>query len=157
MNSASALELKSSAFKDGEFIPVRYTCKGEDVSPPLEWSGAPAETKSFALIMDDPDAPFGTWDHWVMYDISKDAVSLTESIPQKDVLPDGSKQGVNGFRRIGYGGPCPPPGSPHRYIFALYALDAALDLKPGLNKKSVLKAMEGHVLGSSKLTGLFRR
>jgi len=157
MDSSFAIEIKSSAFRDGEYIPVRYTGLGEDVSPPLSWSGAPEGTQSYCLIVDDPDAPMGTWDHWILYDIPKSKSSLEEGIPKEATLQDGSKQGVNDFRDIGYDGPAPPPGKPHRYIFTLYALDAELGLEPGLNKESVLKSIKGHTIGKGKLTGLFKR
>ena len=137
-----ALELKSQAFKNGEFIPAKYTCEGADVSPPLEWSGSPQGAKSFVLISDDPDAPMGTWVHWVLYDIPAEKAGLPEGVKKDKVLSDGSKQGVTDFGRAGYGGPCPPPGTPHRYFFKLYALDAKLDAKPGLSKKELLKAIK---------------
>ena len=152
-----AMEIKSSAFKNNEEIPAKYTCKGQDVSPELTWSGAPQGTKSFALISDDPDAPVGTWVHWVIYDIPPDTMQLPEAVPKKEILEDGSKQGMTDFRDIGYGGPCPPPGTPHRYFFKLYALDEMLNLKPGLTKQALLKEIEGHVLEEAELVGLFKR
>ena len=152
-----ALEIKSSAFKNGESIPVKYTGKGEDISPPLVWSDVPEETKTFALISDDPDAPMGTWVHWVLYDIPRDKRSLPEGVKKDRVLGDGSKQGTTDFGRVGYGGPYPPPGSLHRYFFKLYALDAKLDLKPGLTKKALLNAIEGHIVGQAELMGKFKR
>jgi Raf kinase inhibitor-like YbhB/YbcL family protein len=155
--SALCLELKSDVFKDGGTIPVRYTGAGEDISPALSWSDAPAGTQSFALIMDDPDAPMGTWVHWVVYDIPKDADGLGENIPGKPVLAGGARQGKNSFHRVEYGGPSPPPGPAHRYIFTLYALDIVLDLAPGAGKAEVLRAMEGHILDKATLTGVFGR
>ena len=152
-----AFALKSSAFKDGEMISSHYTCKGEDLSPPLEWDGAPKEAKSFAIICDDPDAPFVTWVHWVIYNIPGDISELPEGIPAEETLPNGAMQGKNDFRKIGYGGPCPPPGEPHRYFFKLYALDTVLEVKPGLKKKELLKAMEGHILGKTTIIGKFKR
>jgi len=152
-----ALELKSPAFKNGDYIPPAYTCKGRDVSPPLEWAGIPEGTKSLALISDDPDAPMGEWVHWVMYDIPADKKGLPEGVKKSDTLADGSKQGMTDFGRVGYGGPCPPPGKPHRYVFALYALDTNVDLEPGMDKDSVLEAIKGHVLEEARLTGLFKR
>ncbi len=155
--SGSCLELRSDAFEDGGDIPVRYTCLGEDVSPGLNWSDVPAGTQSFVLIVDDPDAPFGTWVHWVAYDIPKDAAGLKEDVPKKFMLDNGTRQGFNSFRRIGYGGPCPPPGRPHRYVFRLYALDTVLRLGPGAGKGALTRAMRGHVLNEARLTGRFGR
>lgn len=152
-----SMKLESDAFSEGGYIPAKYTCKGEDVSPPLKWSGTPKGCVSFALIVEDPDAPMGTWDHWVAYDIPGDKNSLDEGVPTEKSLPDGYRQGINDFRKIGYGGPCPPPGKPHRYVFTLYALDAKLGLDAGLNKGAVLKAIKGHILGKAVLTGLFKR
>lgn len=152
-----ALEIKSSAFENEDFIPPKYTCKGEDVSPPLNWSGAPEGTKAFALICDDPDAPFMTWVHWVIYDIPAEESGLNEAVSEEKILPNGAIQGINDFRKIGYGGPCPPSGGPHRYYFKLYALDAKLDLKPGASKKALLEAMEGHILQEAQLMGKFKR
>ena len=152
-----ALELKSRAFKDSEFIPPQYTCKGMDISPPLEWSKAPAGTKSFALICDDPDAPAGTWVHWVLYDIPADKTSLSEGVVASRELADGSKQGTNDFGKIGYGGPCPPPGRPHRYFFKIYALDANPGLAPGLTKDELLKAVEDYIIEAAGIMGKFKR
>ena len=149
--------LTSAAFADGEPIPAKYTCDGNDVSPPLQWTNAPANTKSFALIADDPDAPVGTWVHWVLYDLPADSSALPENVAKTQNLTGNAKQGVNDFRRLGYGGPCPPPGKPHRYFFKLYALDTMLDLKPGVTKKDLLKAMEGHVLAEGQLMGTYQR
>ena len=129
------MELKSSAFEAGGMIPKKYTCDGPDASPPLNWSDVPAKAKSLALIVDDPDAPMGTWVHWVAWNIPPDARSLDEGVPKKDSLPNGMKQGTTDFRSIGYGGPCPPSGT-HRYFFKLYALDTALNLPPSTTKKA---------------------
>jgi hypothetical protein len=150
------MEIKSSAFGSGEMIPVKYTCDGADFSPPLEWTAGPAGTRSFALICDDPDAPMGTWVHWVVCDIPATALMLAEGITREKELPGGGTQGVNDFRRIGYGGPCPPGGT-HRYYFKLYALDAVLGLKPGITKDQLLKAMKGHILAEAQLMGTYRR
>lgn len=152
-----AFELTSSAFKEGERIPDRHTCEGDDLSPPLHWSVPPAATKSFALIADDPDAPGGTWVHWVIYNLSLDLRGLPEGIPAKDHWLDGALQGLTDFKRVGYGGPCPPPGKPHRYYFKLYALDAALTLKPRATKSQLLEACKGHVLAEAQLMGRFGR
>jgi len=152
-----AFELTSSAFKEGERIPNRHTCEGDDLSPPLHWSVPPAATKSFALIADDPDAPGGTWVHWVIYNLSLDLRGLPEGIPAKDHWLDDALQGLTDFKRVGYGGPCPPPGKPHRYYFKLYALDAVLTLKPRATKSQVLEACKGHVLAEAQLMGRFGR
>ena len=152
-----AFELTSSAFKDGERIPDRHTCEGEDLSPPLHWGVPPAATKSFVMIADDPDAPAGTWVHWVIYNLSLDLRGLPEGIPAKDHWLNGALQGMNDFRRVGYGGPCPPPGKPHRYFFKLYALDAVLNLKPRATKSQVLEACRKHVLAEAQLMGRFGR
>jgi len=150
------MELKSAAFQPGEMIPSKYTCDGPDVSPPLSWADSPAGTKSFALISDDPDAPGGTWVHWVIWNIPATTRSLEENLPKKDSLPNGAKQGTTDFRRIGYGGPCPPSGT-HRYFFKLYALDTTLNLPPRTTKRDLEKAMQGHVLGQAELMGKYRR
>jgi hypothetical protein len=152
-----AFELTSSAFKSGDPIPRRYTCEGEDLSPPLHWSVPPAATKSLVIIADDPDAPVGTWVHWVIYDLPLDLRGLTEAVPPKDRLPNGALQGLNDFKRVGYGGPCPPPGKPHRYYFTLYALGVTLNLKPRASKAQVLDASKGHVLAEAQLMGRFGR
>lgn len=148
--------LRSSAFNDGDMIPRKYTCDGSNISPPLTWSGVPAGAKSIALICDDPDAPRGTFVHWVVFNIPPSSSGLREGLPNEKTLQDGSKQGLNDFRRIGYGGPCPPSGT-HRYYFKLYALDVELDLDPGATKKELLNAMEGHVLAEATLMGKYRR
>ena len=155
-DQAMAFELTSSVFTQGEPIPVKYTCDGEDISPPLEWGDPPQGTRSFALINDDPDAPVGTWDHWILYNLPSEARSLPEAIPSDAELSDGSQHGQNSWRRPGYGGPCPPSGT-HRYFFKLYALDTTLDLASGVNKEQLLQAMEGHVLGQAELMGIYSR
>jgi Raf kinase inhibitor-like YbhB/YbcL family protein len=153
-----AFILTSAAFKDGATIQGKYTCDGVDVSPPLAWSGAPAGTRSVALIADDPDAPGGTWVHWVLYNLPAEVSELPENIAKVESLDlGGARQGRNDFRRPGYGGPCPPPGPAHRYFFKLYALDTRLELKAGAQKKDVEAAMEGHVLGSAQLMGTYAR
>jgi len=149
--------LTSSAFKDGETIPVKYTCSGKDVSPPLRWSPPPRGTQSLALIADDPDAPGGTWVHWVFFNIPSGERSLQEGVPRKEAFPQGGLQGFNDFRRVGYGGPCPPPGTPHRYYFKLYALDTTLNLKPRATKAQVVDASKGHILAEARLMGRFGR
>lgn len=152
-----SIQITSTAFADGQPIPARYTCDSGDVSPALTWINAPAGTKSFALIADDPDAPVGTWVHWVVYDLSAGTNSLPENVAKSQYIAGNAKQGLNDFHRLGYGGPCPPPGKAHRYFFKLYALDAMLDLKPGVMKNDLLKAMEGHVLAEGQLMGTYQR
>ncbi len=150
------MELKSSAFEAGDLIPAKYTCDGSDVSPPLSWSDAPSGTRSFALISDDPDAPRGTWVHWVTWNVPATALSLDEGLPKQDSLPNGMKQGTTDFRRVGYGGPCPPSGT-HRYFFKLYALDTILNLPSSTTKPALEKAMQGHILKQAELMGVYRR
>jgi len=144
------------SFEPGEMIPPVYTCDGKDLSPPLLWKDAPAGTKSLALISDDPDAPVGTWVHWVVWNIPATVNSLEENQPKKESLPGGIRQGTTDFRRIGYGGPCPPSGT-HRYYFRLFALDTLLDLPGTTTKAQLEKAMKGHVLGQAELMGKYRR
>ncbi len=150
------IKITSPAFKNGEMIPKKYTCDGDEVSPPLEWTGIPAGTKSIALTSDDPDAPAGTWVHWVIFNIPADVKGLTENVPHAPTLDNGARQGVDDSGNNGYGGPCPPSGA-HRYYFKVYALDSMLDLKPGIRKKELLKAMEGHILAQGKLMGTYKR
>ncbi len=152
-----AFTLKTTAFQHGAEIPKKYTCSGEDVSPALSWNGTPEGTKSFALIADDPDAPVGTWVHWVAYDIPNGGRQLPEALPKTESISGGGRQGQNDFKKTGYGGPCPPPGKPHRYFFKLYALDTELNLKSGATKKSVEQAMKGHILAQTELMGKFAR
>jgi len=153
---AMALEMESASFANGKFIPAKYTGEGEDISPPLKWSGVPEETKSFALICDDPDAPMGTWVHWVVYDIPPEVRELQENVPDSETLDNGAVQGETDFRKIGYGGPCPPSGT-HRYFFKIYAVDKLLKIGPGATKKKVLDAIKGHVLDSGQLMGRYKR
>jgi Raf kinase inhibitor-like YbhB/YbcL family protein len=152
-----AFQLTSTVFKEGDLIPKRHTCEGPDVSPALRWTQPPQGTRSFVLIADDPDAPVGTWVHWVLYNLPPDLRELPEGVPTTDTLPNGSMQGLNDFRRPGYGGPCPPPGKPHRYYFKLYALDTVLSLKPRATKGQVLEASKGHVVAEAQLMGKFAR
>jgi Raf kinase inhibitor-like YbhB/YbcL family protein len=155
--AAMSPKLSSTAFEAGAAIPRKFTCDGPDVSPALAWSELPAGTQSLALIMDDPDAPVGTWVHWVLYDLPASTRGLPENRPKQEELSSGARQGRNDFRRIGYGGPCPPPGPAHRYFFKLYALDAKLNLKPGATKPEVEKAMQGHILAQGELMGRYKR
>ncbi|MGE5220464.1 MAG: YbhB/YbcL family Raf kinase inhibitor-like protein [Chloroflexota bacterium] len=155
--AATQFVLESPAIRAGAAIPGRYTCDAEDFSPPLRWENAPKQTKAFALIVDDPDAPGGTWVHWVIYDLPATANELAENISKSATLATGAKQGRNDFGRVGYGGPCPPPGRAHRYHFKLYALDAPTGLKPSASKAQLLEAIKGHVLGQAELIGRYQR
>ena len=152
-----ALQLTTAAFPAGGTIPQKFTCDGPDVSPALSWTDPPAGTKSLALIVDDPDAPAGTWVHWVLYDLPAATRKLPEGVGKDPELPDGSRQGRNDFGKIGYNGPCPPKGPAHRYFFKLYALDSKLELKPGSLKADVERVMKNHVLGHTELVGKFGR
>jgi Raf kinase inhibitor-like YbhB/YbcL family protein len=152
-----SMQLTSPSFIEGTPIPSKYTCEGEDLSPPLRWSNVPQETQSLALICDDPDAPVGTWVHWVLYGIPPTVNELPEGIPTTEVISNGALQGTNDFQRLGYGGPCPPPGAPHRYVFKLYALDVEIDLGPGATKQDLVGAMEGHILSEAHLIGTYQR
>ena len=151
------MEIRSASFGNGQTIPRKHTCDGPDLSPPIDWYGAPDGTLAFALIADDPDAPVGTWVHWVLYDLPGDARSLPEGVSTTETLPRGGAQGKNDFGRIGYGGPCPPPGRPHRYSFKLYALDARVNLPPGATRAALLKAMDGHIKAEAQITGTYGR
>jgi Raf kinase inhibitor-like YbhB/YbcL family protein len=150
------MKISSTAFAPGDMIPKKYSCDGPDFSPPLTWSEVPEGTRSLALICDDPDAPVGTWVHWVYYDIPPDIGGLPENVSTQDKPAIGGIQGINDFRRKGYGGPCPPGGT-HRYYFKLYALDTQLNLKAGANKQQLLAAMQGHVRAEAELMGKYRR
>lgn len=152
-----AFSVKTTAFEAGGVIPKKHTCDGPDLSFGLEWSEAPASTKSFAIIFDDPDAPVGNWVHWVVFDIPSNVTQLSEEIPLSETLPNGAKQGLNDFRRVGYGGPCPPKGLAHRYFLKLYALDTLLNLPPKTTKSSLEKAMQSHILGQTQLMGKYGR
>jgi hypothetical protein len=146
-----SLQVTSSAFNDGDRIPRMYTCDDQNISPPISWMGVPSDTVSLALIMDDPDAPMGTWVHWVLYNLSPDLTTL-----EQGVIGVGT-DGKNDFNRLGYGGPCPPKGSNHRYFIKLYALDTMLDLKAGATKSQVESAMRGHILAQGQLMGKYGR
>jgi len=150
------INITSSAFEDGGLIPAKHTCDGADVSPPLQWDAVPEDTKSIALICDDPDAPMGTWVHWVLFNLPAETNELAENIPADKILPNGTRQGVSDFGRIGYGGPCPPSGT-HRYFFKIYALDTEIGVEAGANKRQLLKTMEGHILGQGQLIGKYKR
>jgi Raf kinase inhibitor-like YbhB/YbcL family protein len=149
--------LTSSAFQAEAEIARKYTCDGDDISPPLRWENPPAGTKALAMVTDDPDAAGGTWVHWLVYDLSAETKELAEAVSKTEVIAGGAKQGINDFRKVGYGGPCPPPGSTHRYYFKLYALDAATNLKSRATKQQLLDALKAHVLGEAELMGRYRR
>lgn len=149
----SNFSLTSKVFKQGDMIPLKYTCDGEDVSPSLSWGNVPDGTKTLALIMDDPDAPGGIFTHWVLFNLPATIMNLPEGVQRLDMLDNGGIQGKNDFGRKGYGGPCPPKR--HTYRFILYALDTELSLKPGANRENVLKAMEGHILARAELDGKY--
>ena len=149
--------ISSSSFSQCGEIPRKFTCDGADVSPELTWTTPPAGTQSFALIADDPDAPAGTWTHWVLYDLPPQITVVPEGMSKVDEVPSGGRQGRNDFRKIGYGGPCPPPGKPHRYFFKIYAVDRMLNLKPGSSKQEVEQAMQNHILGQAELMGKYQR
>lgn len=152
-----ALELKSPAFQDNSFIPLKYTCQKENVSPPLEWTDAPENTKSFVIVCNDPDAVEGDFVHWVVYNIPAQINNLREGL-EKEGIPEGNiKQGLNDFGDIGYGGPCAPPGKTHRYTFTLYCLDSELNLKAGLTRKDILGAISGHIIEKIQLIALYKR
>jgi Raf kinase inhibitor-like YbhB/YbcL family protein len=154
---AMGFELKSPSFNASDAIPKKFTCDGDDVSPALQWGGAPAGTQSLCLVMDDPDAPAGTWVHWVLYDLPPTTAGLPENVPKERELASGGRQGRNDFGRIGYGGPCPPPGRPHRYFLRFYALDTKTNLKPGASRAELDRAMKGHILAHAELMGRYGR
>lgn len=153
----AVMQVTSSAISSGAEFPKRNSCQGENLSPQLAWNGAPANTRSFALILDDPDAPGGTFTHWLLWNIPAATTELPENLPKTPHLADGAAQGRNDFGKIGYGGPCPPPGKAHRYYFRLFALDSTLDLKPGAGRRELERALEGHILARGELMGRFAR
>jgi Raf kinase inhibitor-like YbhB/YbcL family protein len=155
--SPSGFRIESAAFKEGAFIPSRFSCQGENISPALKWTDPPAGARSFALIVEDPDAPAGVWTHWVVFNLPAQARAMDENAPQQAELPNGGLQGLTSFGSVGYGGPCPPPGRAHRYFFRLYALDTVLSLQAGAAKQDVLAALKGHILGEAQLMGRFKR
>jgi Raf kinase inhibitor-like YbhB/YbcL family protein len=150
------MEIISAAFDPGAIIPTVYTCDGADISPPLDWNGIPEGCLSLALISDDPDAPAGTWVHWVYYDLPPEMPGLPEGVPPEELPSYGGRQGTNDFGRLGYGGPCPPSGT-HRYYFKLYALDTLLGLPPGATKQQVVAVFQDHVLAEAQLMGTYTR
>ena len=156
IKGGKTMELTSSSLRHEDMIPAKFTCDGQNISPPLAWSGAPKETKSFALICDDPDAPAGTWVHWVIFDIPSNVNFLPEKVAKQEEIAGLGKNGKNSSRRYGYDGPCPPGGT-HRYYFKLFALDTMLNLNAGLSKEDLLKAMKGHILAEAQLMGRYKR
>ena len=153
----SSFQISSTSFQAGGSIPKKYTCDGQDLSPALAWSGAPQNTKAFALIADDPDAPARTWTHWLIWNIPSSVQQLSEGTPKQPQLSDGTRQGQNDFGKIGYNGPCPPPGKPHRYFVRLYALGGAVELKPGASRKELENALKANVLGQTEVMGRYGR
>jgi Raf kinase inhibitor-like YbhB/YbcL family protein len=151
-SAAQRITVSSTAFTEGGTIPRRYTCDGEDVSPPLSFSGVPSGTKGLAVLVEDPDAPHGTFTHWVVWNAPPSHTSWPAG-----QLPRGAAQGRNGFKKNGYGGPCPPKGQRHHYVFSAYAADRTLDLKSGASADAVKRALTGHALASGHLTGLYGR
>jgi hypothetical protein len=151
--------LTTSAFTENGDIPAKFTCDGPNVSPALAWSGAPAATQAFAVIAEDPDAPVGTWVHWVLFNLPARVDHLPEGVAKNETPSGlgGAVQGKNDFKKIGYGGPCPPPGKPHRYFFKLYALDRPLALRAGATKDQVEQAMQGHIVATAQLMGTYAR
>ena len=150
------IKVRSTAFEPGEMIPARYTCDGEDISPPLSWDNIPDGTKSIALICDDPDAPAGTWVHWVLFNMPADLKELLEGVPPEKKMENGAIHGKNDFRKFGYGGPCPPGGT-HRYYLKIYALDSRSNLKAGATKADLMEDMKGHILAEGQLMGKYKR
>ena len=156
VQGATKMEIKSSTFENNGMIPKQYTCDGKDISPPLSWNDIPSDTETIALICDDPDAPMGTWVHWVIYNIPPNISELQENFPKEKELSNGIKQGITDFKTIGYGGPCPPSGT-HRYFFKLYALNTKLNLEASATKKQLLAAIEGHIIAQAELVGKYKR
>lgn len=151
------ITLSSPAFANGQIIPEMYSCDGKNISPALQWSGVPAETKSLALIVEDPDAPMGTFTHWVLYNLPPNLAGLNEGLPRLATLSNLGKQGVNDFRKTAYDGPCPPAGKPHRYFFRLYALDLAPALPDGLTRLKLFEQMQAHILAQGEWMGTYQR
>jgi Raf kinase inhibitor-like YbhB/YbcL family protein len=152
------IEITSTAFKEGDDIPTQYTCDGANISPPLTWSGVPRDAQTLALLMNDPDAPSGTFTHWVLYNLPRDVDGLPDSISNDETLANGARQATNSFGNIGYGGPCPPPGhGSHRYFFRIYALDNELSLNKGATGDDLLNAIEGHIIDEGQLMGRYER
>lgn len=151
------LQVSSKSFSAGADIPKKYTCDGQNISPELAWENLPDGTISVAVLLEDPDAPGGTFTHWLMYDLPLGMQTVAEGVPAAGEIPGGGLQGLNDFGKVGYGGPCPPPGRPHRYIFRVLALDKTLGLPSRASKDSVQQAMRGHLLAEGNLMGKFGR
>ena len=151
------MQISTSSFPAEGTIPKKHTCDAQDISPAFTWTGAPPSTRSFALIADDPDAPVGTWNHWLIWNVPASVHQFAESVAKTPTLPDGSRQGQNDFKKVGYNGPCPPPGKPHRYYFKLFALDMPLDLRAGATRKELEAAMKGHVVAENQIMGRYGR
>ena len=151
-----AFDLRSQAFSPNAAIPRTHSCDGPDRSPPLRWTDPPTGAKSYALVVEDPDAPSGTWVHWVLFGIPASTRQLPEGVPARETVAGTGTQGVNDFKKLGWGGPCPPPGPAHRYVFTLYALDSEVTLPPGTTRGDLEAAIQGHVLGQAELTGRFQ-
>ncbi|HEV2084142.1 MAG TPA: YbhB/YbcL family Raf kinase inhibitor-like protein [Gemmatimonadales bacterium] len=154
-SSSAEIRLTSTVFEDGGRIPYLYTCEGDDISPPLQWSGAPVGARSYAIVCEDPDAPRGTWIHWVLFNLPSDAVELTKAVPTLPELPSGARHGRNTAGDLAYAGPCPPVGKPHRYFFRLYALDISLNLAAGASKAELEQAMDQHIVAQGTLMGTY--
>lgn len=152
---AMTMELTSESLKNEHSIANTYTCEGQDKSPPLKWKDVPKGTKSLCIIADDPDAPTGTWTHWVVYNLPHNTIGLPEGMPSTNLIKGGGMQGINSFNKIGYGGPCPPKGSEHRYFFKLYALDTKLEIPAGISREQLEKEMQSHILDAAVLTGKY--
>jgi hypothetical protein len=152
----SSLQVSSASFSDGGSIPQQFTCDGADDSPNLQWPAAPAGTKSFAIVMDDPDAP-ADFTHWLVYNIPPGVHELAQGAPAQAAMPRGSAEGANDFRRLGYGGPCPPAGKPHHYVFRIYALDIRLDLPPGAARKQLDSEIKQHIVAEGQIIGIYQR
>lgn len=150
------MKIASTAFNEGGLMPDKFSYLSSNFSPPLKWDHEPSQTKTYALICEDPDAPSGNWIHWIVFNIPRDMHALPEHFPMQKELSNGIKQGTNDFHTIGYGGPAPPSGM-HRYIFKLYALDSKLNLKYGVSKKELFNAMQGHILDEAKLIGKYKK
>jgi Raf kinase inhibitor-like YbhB/YbcL family protein len=152
-----AFTISSTSFSSGGDIAKKFTCDGADVSPLLTWTSPPAGTKSLALLADDPDAPVGNWNHWVLWNLPAESRTLAENLAKTAQLPDGSRQGMNDFKKTGYNGPCPPVGKPHRYYFKIFALDTKLDLRGDAGKPELEAAMKGHILAQAEWMGRYKR
>lgn len=156
VEAGRTMQLTSASFANSDSIPSRYTCDGDGISPSMAWSGAPAATKSFALIMHDPDAPVD-FTHWLAYNIPPNVHELAEGASNDGAMPHGAAEGVNGFRRMGYGGPCPPAGKAHRYVFLVYALDTNPGLPAGVTREQVESAVRSHIVATGRLTATYGR